>query len=116
MSSLAALSTSSPSVIPFRNVRSRCTPACSPETVRTSDIGLPVSLDKNGMMVSALEESGADIAYVTPSHQYPTGTVMPINRRMELLLRGAVHSSRLVKITAYSAAEAILSFGISAAE
>ncbi len=46
---------------------------------------VPVSLDKNGMMVSALEESGADIAYVTPSHQYPTGTVMPINRRMELL-------------------------------
>lgn len=45
----------------------------------------PVSLDKNGMKIRELEESGADIAYVTPSHQYPTGIVMPINRRMELL-------------------------------
>ena len=46
---------------------------------------IPVSLDKSGMKVSELEESGADTAYVTPSHQYPTGIVMPINRRMELL-------------------------------
>ena len=37
------------------------------------------------MRVDALEDSGADIAYVTPSHQYPTGIVMPIRRRMELL-------------------------------
>lgn len=46
---------------------------------------VPVSLDKYGMKVSELEESKADIAYVTPSHQYPTGIVMPIKRRMELL-------------------------------
>lgn len=46
---------------------------------------IPISLDKNGMKVTELEESGADIAYVTPSHQYPTGIVMPINRRMELM-------------------------------
>ena len=46
---------------------------------------VPVSLDKNGMKVSDLEKSGADIAYVTPSHQYPTGIVMPMKRRMELL-------------------------------
>lgn len=46
---------------------------------------VPVSLDKYGMKVSELEESEADIAYVTPSHQYPTGIVMPIKRRMELL-------------------------------
>ncbi len=46
---------------------------------------VPVSLDKNGMKVSELRETGADIAYVTPSHQYPTGIVMPMKRRMELL-------------------------------
>lgn len=45
----------------------------------------PVEMDGSGMLVSKLEESGADIAYVTPSHQYPTGTVMSIKRRMELL-------------------------------
>lgn len=46
---------------------------------------VPVSLDKNGMKVSDLRKSGADIAYVTPSHQYPTGIIMPMKRRMELL-------------------------------
>lgn len=46
---------------------------------------VPVPLDREGMQVSALTETGADIAYVTPSHQYPTGIVMPVRRRMELL-------------------------------
>lgn len=32
-----------------------------------------------------LERAGADIVHITPSHQYPTGIVMPISRRYELL-------------------------------
>lgn len=46
---------------------------------------VPVPVDKEGMQVASLSETGADIAYVTPSHQYPTGIVMPVRRRMELL-------------------------------
>lgn len=46
---------------------------------------MPVAMDKSGMAVDLLEESGADIAYVMPSHQYPTGIVMPVKRRQELL-------------------------------
>lgn len=46
---------------------------------------LPVEMDAFGMSVSKLEESGAGIAYVMPSHQYPTGIVMPVKRRQELL-------------------------------
>ncbi len=46
---------------------------------------VPVPMDGNGMSVSALKGSGAQAAYVTPSHQYPTGIVMPVKRRMELL-------------------------------
>lgn len=57
---------------------------------------VPVSLDKNGMRISKLRESGADIAYVTPSHQYPTGIVMPINRRMELLRWAAEEPGRYI--------------------
>lgn len=45
----------------------------------------PVELDGSGMKAGALRESGAQIAYITPSHQFPTGVVMPIGRRMELL-------------------------------
>lgn len=45
----------------------------------------PVDMDSGGMAVKPLEESGADIAYVMPSHQYPMGIVMPVKRRQELL-------------------------------
>ncbi|MFC0417527.1 PLP-dependent aminotransferase family protein [Cytobacillus solani] len=44
-----------------------------------------IPLDQEGMMVSRLEESGANIAFVTPSHQFPCGMIMPISRRMQLL-------------------------------
>jgi len=46
---------------------------------------ITVPMDESGMRVDALEESGADLAYVMPSHQFPTGIVMPIGRRLELL-------------------------------
>lgn len=46
---------------------------------------IPVELDGGGMSVERLRESDAQVAYVMPSHQYPTGIVMPIGRRMELL-------------------------------
>ena len=45
----------------------------------------PVAMDKYGLNAALLEESGAQIAYVMPSHQYPTGIVMPVKRRQELL-------------------------------
>lgn len=44
-----------------------------------------VGQDRNGMSVESLTKSGANIAYVMPSHQYPLGIVMPVGRRVELL-------------------------------
>lgn len=44
-----------------------------------------VDMDESGMKVSALEKADVSAAYVMPSHQFPTGTVMPIGRRRELL-------------------------------
>lgn len=46
---------------------------------------VPISVDKSGMVVKELRESGAQVAYVMPSHQFPLGVVMPIKRRLELL-------------------------------
>ena len=46
---------------------------------------VPVSMDESGVRVEELEASGAQIVHLSPSHQYPTGTVMPITRRQELL-------------------------------
>ena len=44
-----------------------------------------IAPDESGMQLSAVRESGANLLYVMPSHQYPTGIVMPIGLRMELL-------------------------------
>lgn len=46
---------------------------------------LPIQLDKYGISIEELDKSYANVAYVTPSHQYPLGIVMPITRRLELL-------------------------------
>ena len=44
-----------------------------------------VPVDEHGMQVDALAQSGAQLAYVTPSHQFPTGATMPVARRTALL-------------------------------
>ena len=42
---------------------------------------VPVPVDKQGMVPpAALAASGAGVAYVTPSHQFPTGAAMPAGR------------------------------------
>ena len=46
---------------------------------------LPIALDSYGMSVNALDKSAAKVAYVTPSHQYPTGVVMSAKRRQDLI-------------------------------
>lgn len=57
---------------------------------------VPIELDKYGMKISGLRESGADIAYVTPSHQYPTGLIMPMKRRLELLKWADTEAGRYI--------------------
>jgi GntR family transcriptional regulator / MocR family aminotransferase len=46
---------------------------------------IPISLEKDGINLEELENSSAKIVYVTPSHQFPTGSVMPIQKRLKLL-------------------------------
>lgn len=45
----------------------------------------PIPLDESGMRPDALSESQANVACITPSHQFPTGTIMPVSRRIQLL-------------------------------
>lgn len=44
-----------------------------------------IGLDDSGIAMNELKKSKADIVHVSPSHHYPTGLVMPVKRRMELL-------------------------------
>ncbi|KXH86697.1 PLP-dependent aminotransferase family protein [Sporosarcina sp. HYO08] len=46
---------------------------------------IPIAVDEEGMDVQMLVNSGATVAYVTPSHQFPTGTVLSASRRTALL-------------------------------
>ena len=57
---------------------------------------ISVPSDENGILVEKLEQRGANVVYVMPSHQYPTGRVMPIGRRAELLNWAAKDRGRYV--------------------
>ena len=45
----------------------------------------PLAVDEDGLIVEQLEQEKIDVAYVTPSHHFPYGTILPVNRRMKLL-------------------------------
>ena len=45
----------------------------------------PLPLDKSGLRADALAAGDASVVYLTPSHHFPLGTVMPAARRMEIL-------------------------------
>ena len=45
---------------------------------------VPISIDKDGIVVNDIKED-TDIIFTTPSHQYPTGVTMSMERRRELL-------------------------------
>lgn len=44
-----------------------------------------LSLDRDGICMADLENSDANVVFVTPSHQFPYGMIMPITRRTHLL-------------------------------
>lgn len=47
---------------------------------------LPIPVDDDGIDVSRLPRTGSvRLAYVTPSHQFPLGGLLPLSRRLELL-------------------------------
>ncbi len=48
---------------------------------------LPVPVDGDGLMVDRLPSPAGSVrlACITPSHQYPTGAILPLGRRLKLL-------------------------------
>jgi Transcriptional regulators containing a DNA-binding HTH domain and an aminotransferase domain (MocR family) and their eukaryotic orthologs len=46
---------------------------------------LPIRIDQNGMRPEDIEKSNANILCIAPAHQFPSGGIMPINRRIQLL-------------------------------
>lgn len=56
----------------------------------------PVPIQSDGIDLKTLEESGADVAHLSPSHHFPTGIVTPISKRYELLAWAAKKDSRYI--------------------
>jgi GntR family transcriptional regulator/MocR family aminotransferase len=55
---------------------------------------LPIPVDESGVMVEKLTHSDSDslrLVYVTPSHQFPTGSILSLSRRLELLAWAQQH-------------------------
>jgi len=44
-----------------------------------------IPVNNDSLSIESLLESNSKLLYVSPSHQYPLGNVMPINKRLELL-------------------------------
>ena len=55
----------------------------------------PIPLDKDGIQVDKLIQTGATSCCTSPSHQFPTGLVMPVQKRMDLL-RWAEQTNRYI--------------------
>ena len=46
---------------------------------------VPLPLRDDGLDVDALAQADTGLVYVTPSHQFPTGKIMPVGQRYKLL-------------------------------
>ncbi|MCR5495292.1 MAG: PLP-dependent aminotransferase family protein [Treponema sp.] len=46
---------------------------------------VPVSIDEEGLNPQALENEEVQVLHLSPAHHFPTGRVMPVRRRMEIL-------------------------------
>ncbi len=44
-----------------------------------------ISIDECGMIPEEIEKSNPNVLCITPAHQFPSGQIMPINRRIRLL-------------------------------
>lgn len=45
----------------------------------------PISVDEDGISIDEIEQSNTNTVFLTPSHQFPTGAIMPVSRRFDLL-------------------------------
>lgn len=56
----------------------------------------PIDLDEKGIDIKKVEALNPDLLFITPSHQFPTGIIMPISRRIELLNWASASEGRYI--------------------
>ena len=55
-----------------------------------------VQMDEQGISVELIKKANAQIAHISPTHHFPTGITMPVNRRYELLAWANESSDRYI--------------------
>ncbi len=55
-----------------------------------------ISVDQNGIIPDEIEKSECNILYLTPSHQFPTGSTIPMNRRLWLVSWAHAQKNRYI--------------------
>lgn len=64
----------------------------------SNDVNLEhIGVDQEGISVNDLKKRSIQAVHVTPSHQFPTGVVMPISRRIELLNWAMEHDAYVIE-------------------
>lgn len=57
---------------------------------------IPIPVDQSGVKVSTLSQTDVDIMYVTPAHQFPSGSILSVNRRRQLVNWAAESPTRYI--------------------
>ena len=57
----------------------------------------PISVTEKGLDIDTLEKSNAQAIYVTPSHQFPLGTVLSMQKRKQLLGWAAANNAYIIE-------------------
>lgn len=57
---------------------------------------VPISLDNMGINIEKLQKSNANVVHISPSHHFPTGIVMPVRRRQEILAWAKEEKNRYI--------------------
>lgn len=58
---------------------------------------LPIGMDSQGISADELYYNNVDVAHISPAHHFPTGIVMPISRRLELMKWAAQRNGYIIE-------------------
>ncbi|MFJ7747675.1 PLP-dependent aminotransferase family protein [Peribacillus sp. NPDC097295] len=58
---------------------------------------IPIPVDEEGICMDGIRKENPSLVYVTPSHQFPLGTVMTFDRRRQLLKWAAENQSFIIE-------------------
>lgn len=64
--------------------------------IQLQNRAIPIPVDEDGLIVDELEKTNANVVYITPSHQFPTGAVLSATRRTQLLKWAAKGENRYI--------------------